>query len=250
VLDRLVGLSRRKGAYVAAALLTVVAVVGTWAAGRADHDNTPDAPSAVTDAFFGTTAPSTGETGGSSTNGGVTTILTGTTIPAGTTTTSVVSPSTAPVDLAEVDRPGDPANPGVLYPGRPDLRDNDQERTADPTAAPARLSGYSVWIAKIDAAPTGPDGSAGPFLRITVRIVNRDDSRQQVSDRQWSLLRPDGVAVTTTFATPTFAAGIDVAANSEQFGELWFAPSGTGRYWISFRPDQASSRGVWAIDVA
>jgi hypothetical protein len=245
-----VALSRRKGAYVAAAVLTMVAVFGSWLINRADESTKPGAAPPVTDAFFGTTAPPTVDSGPSSSSVGAVATLPNTTIPTTATNNTVTTTSTVPPDLAEVDRPGDAANPGALYPGRPDLRDNDQERVADPAAAPARLSGYSVWVAKIDVAAAGPSAEAGPFLRVTVRIVNRDEAPQTISDRQWSLLRPDGLAATTTFSTPTFATGMDVAANSEQFGELWFAPSGTGRYWLSFRPDQASARGVWAIDVA
>jgi hypothetical protein len=223
MLDALARMSRRPGVYIAAAIVTVIVVVATTFGSSGHHSNSATTTS-TTDAFFGTTTTAVGS--------------------------STTPPSTISASTAEIDRPGDPANPGQLYPGRPDLRDNDHERAIGPASDPARLGGYSAWVVESSINAKGPDGTPGPYLRLVVRLVNRDDSAQTASVEQWHLLRPDSISVGTAFATPALASGIKIAGNGEQFAELWFATKGPGRYWLSFRPDQASARGVWAIDVA
>jgi hypothetical protein len=152
--------------------------------------------------------------------------------------------------IAEVDRTGDEPNPGALFPGRPDRRAKDQERLVGPDQQPARLSGFSAWVVSPTLAEVGPDGAGGPFVKVIVRLVNRDDGPQDIADDQWTLLRPDGFGTTTVYATPVLVSGNELAANSEVFAELWFTALVSGRYWLSFRPDEGSPRGVWGLDVS
>lgn len=164
-----------------------------------------------------------------------------------TTTAAAATTTLAPSERAEVDRPGDEANPGQRYPDRPDRRENDQERAVG--ADPARLSGYSAYVLSNSAERAGPDGRAGRYVKIVVRLVNRDDSAQPYRDRHWTLRRPDGVVATTAFATPAFVQGGTIAGNGETFGELWFETPADGRYWLAFRPDAGSARGIWLAEV-
>ncbi|MGE0308996.1 MAG: hypothetical protein AB7Q27_24950, partial [Acidimicrobiia bacterium] len=173
------------------------------------------------------------------------------TVPHGASTTPGSATSVVGTTIAETNRDkGDDPNPGVIYPGRPDISDNDQERAVGVGTEPARLSGFSVWTEKVTAEATGPDAATGPFLRITIRIINRDNGTQGVSDSQWTLLTPQGVVAPTSYATPGLVNDSKMAGNSELRAEVWFPASSTGRYWLRFRPDQGSARGIWAIDVS
>jgi hypothetical protein len=150
--------------------------------------------------------------------------------------------------VVETAMPGEDPNPGELYPGRPDIRPKDRERSAGLDASPARFSGWSAWIARQTVETTAPDGRTGRWLKITVRLVNRDTGPQTLGERRWVLLGPDGINRVTEYATPTFVNGSSVIGGGEAWGELWFPAPATGGSWLSFRPDQASDRGVWAVD--
>jgi hypothetical protein len=162
-------------------------------------------------------------------------------------------PTTATIGNAanvnEVDRTGDEPNPGQRFPDRPDIRPKDQERLVGLTNDPARLSGFSAWIVSGSVEAAGPDQVVGPFIKITFRLINRDDRPQDVDDAQWELLRPDGLSVPTAYATPTIVNTAKLAGNGELFAEVWFTAPTSGRYWLAFRPDEGSPRGVWGLDV-
>lgn len=233
VLDLLADLSRRRWPYVVAGVLVAAFVVLPALTGGSNEQ--AESPDTTEESPF---VDPTENLGSTTTVAGGTTAAGGTTVPGATTTV-----------LAEVDRDGDEPNPGAIFGDRPDLRDNDQERLVGLDQDPARLSGFSVWVATGSVEKRGPDSTTGPFLKITVRLLNRDDSRQDIADDQWTLLRPDGIAVPTAYATPTLVQGTDLPANGESFAELWFPAPTDGRYWLSFRPDASSARGVWGLDV-
>ena len=86
-------------------------------------------------------------------------------------------------------------------------------------------------------------------VKLTVRIVNRDDSGQSYKADQWSLRRPDNVVENTAYATPMFVTGSTLPGNGEVFGELWFETPVDGRYWLAYRPDSSSARGIWLVTV-
>jgi hypothetical protein len=161
-------------------------------------------------------------------------------------TTVAGSGTTGPT--LEIDRVGDPPNPGALDPKRPDIRPKDQERQYGLDQEPARLSGYSAWVAD-PSILTSYGGQKGPFLRIRVHLVNRDDSPQSFRDTQWTLLKDDGTTVSTSFATPAWVAGGTIPGNGTADGELYFSAPTSGRYFAIFRPDTESSRGVWGLNL-
>ncbi|MGE0877203.1 MAG: DUF4352 domain-containing protein [Acidimicrobiia bacterium] len=229
MLDKLAELSRKPWPYVLASILVVVAVVGPALVSK-DRAASPGS-TAATPAAATASAPSPSS------------------VPSSTLTAPapVAATTTIGANTPEVDRPGDPANPGARYAGRPDLRDNDQERAVG--GDPARLSGYSAWVMFATAETKGPDGKAGRFVKLTVRIVNRDDAAQTYKDLHWTLRRPDNVVVNTTYATPAFVAGATLPGNGEVYGELWFETPVDGRYWLAYRPDSSSARGVWLVTI-
>jgi hypothetical protein len=287
--------------YVVAAVLTIVAVVGSWMGGGSK--NLAAAPSPTTDAWIlpdDTLAPQdSSPVGSNSVDSAAPTTVTGDStadigaptdsgpLPIDTTsappadsaapppndtgppqsgptqtgapTASLpagdpnATPTTAAIgtaaNVAEVDRVGDDPNPGARFPDRPDIRPKDQERLVGPDAQPARLSGFSAWIVSGSVEAVGPDQAPGPFIKITVHLINRDDRPQDVDDSQWELLRPDGLAVPSTYSTPTIVNSAKLAANGELYAEVWFAAPVSGGYWLSFRPDEGSPRGVWGLRV-
>jgi hypothetical protein len=214
VLDLLNSLSRKRWPWVVVAVMIVLALL----ASRCGNDSSSKAATATTSEFLGgSTSTSTGATG-----------------------------STGPT--LEIDRTGDPPNPGALDPKRPDIRPKDQERQYGLEQEPARLSGYSAWVAEASIVPTY-GGQKGPFLRVRVHVVNRDDSPQAYRDTQWTLLKDDGTTVKSAFATPAWVTGGDIAGNGNVDGELYFSAPTSGRYFVIFRPDTESSRGVWGLNV-
>jgi hypothetical protein len=281
--------------YVVAAVLTIVAVVGSWMGGGSK--NLAAAPSPTTDAWIVTdetlappdsspdssatpttiTGDSTAQIGAETTDPVQAPVDTAASPdpsaapPATTGDDSSPAPSSAPAasiptsvdpnaappstvvgtaaNVAEVDRAGDEPNPGVRFPDRPDIRPKDQERLVGPDAEPARLSGFSAWIVSGSVEAAGPDQAPGPFIKITVQLINRDDRPQDVDDAQWELLRPDGLAVPSVYSTPTIVNSAKLAANGELYAEVWFAAPISGGYWLSFRPDEGSPRGVWGLRV-
>lgn len=262
VLDWLADLSRRKGVWVALGVLVTVALVGPALMGGGRGATT--SATTTTDPFVGTapptstttiTTPTTSPgTAPSSSGAPTSTSSASTSAPATSSTSAPPGAVTTTTGLtgggAEVDRPGDPPDPGSRYPGRPDLRPKDQERVPGLAEQPARLSGWSAWVATATKEAKGPDGVTGPFEKITVRLVNRDDAPQVALDDHWTLLRPDGIAQATSYATPSLVgAGTNVPGNGELFGEVWFPVATPGRYWLALRPGADSERGIWAIDV-
>jgi hypothetical protein len=167
----------------------------------------------------------------------------------GTGPNSSAPPSTGPT--AEVDREGDPPNPGALDPKRTDIRPNDQERQYGYSQEPARLGGYSAWV---EDHPTivneGPDKKAGKYLKIRVKLTNRANDPHPYKDTQWTLMREDGFTVATAFATQGWVnGGSQMVGNSTVEGELYFELAVSGRYYVLFRPSEESARGVWGLNI-
>ena len=226
MLDALAALARRPMVIVAAAVLVVVAVVGPALLDGGDDDRT--ASSATTSAA-----------------GEGTTTVAGT-VPASTT----ISP-----DVAEVDRPGETPDPS-LYAGQrvAGAAPNDERRQYDHDRTiggpePARISGYSAWADAVDAPATDPDGVPGDWVRVKVRVLNRDEGPQPTEYSDWTLVGPDGVALQALRASQDFTDGRALPANAQVVGEVWFSPTQQGRHWLLYRPQHDRERGVWAVDV-
>jgi hypothetical protein len=219
VLDLLNALSRKRWPWVTVAVMIVLALALSRCGGGSDSSNSSATTTTLSE-FVGS----------------------GTT----TSTPGAASASTGPT--LEIDRAGDPPNPGALDPKRPDIRPKDQERQYGLDQEPARLSGYSAWVAD-PSVVKDYSGQPGPFLRIRVHLVNRDDSPQTYRDTQWTLLKDDGTTVSTSFATPAWVAGGSIPGNGSADGELYFTAPSSGRYFVLFRPDTDSARGVWGLNV-
>ncbi len=241
MLDALVALSRRRWIYVVAAVLVTVAVVGPALVGGGGGDARARSGPPTTSAFAGDPVRST--TVAPSTVPPTSTPDAPTSTPAAPTTV----PATTTVAVPETKRSGDEPNPGMVYPGRPDIRPRDRERSVGLDQEPARFSGWSAWVAATSTETTAPDGATGTWLKVLVRLVNRDDVPQRYDDRQWLLLGADGVARPTAYATPSFVTGSSLHGNGEAWGELWFPAPPAGGAWLVYRPDANSDRGVWAV---
>jgi len=220
VLDAFADLARKRWVLVLAGVLVAVAVLGPAFLGGDDGDDEagegPDATATTTAAE--TTAPSA--------------------------TTLAPPPASGPT--AEVDREGDDPNPGERYPGRPDVRQRDQEREVG--GEPARLSGFSVWLTAVEHLAEGPPGAPeGPWVRASVRLVNRDEGGQAYAFEDWSLVDVDGIAAEPAFASAAFVTGEPLPGHAEVQGELWFRRTREGPHWVVFRPQQDSARAVWAV---
>jgi hypothetical protein len=278
VVDALQRLSRRRWPWVAVALLVAAVVVGPQIAAIEPGDDVPAASEPAGTTATPTTGPgattsdaappTTAQPRGTPSDRPATTSApptTGRAVPSSAAATSAAprtvtadsppptgSAITPAVTLAdpstpEVSRTEDAPNAGQRYPERRDARPNDQERVVG--GPPARLSGYSAWVVRVSTEPEGPDGAPGPFTKVLVRLVNRDDASQPYGDEDWLMTRPDGVAQPSAYATPVFVTGAELVGNGEAWGELWFPAPLPGRSWLAFRPDEGSARGIWAVDV-
>jgi hypothetical protein len=249
VLDFLNALSRKRWPWVVVGVMIVLA----FALSRCStSDSGPKAVTSTTSVFVEDDSTTTGPaaTGPAATAGPGSTTPGATTAPGATngpgTTGTTATATTKPV--LEIDSAGDDPNPGALDPNRPDIRPKDQERQYGLDQQPARLSGYSAWVAE-PTVVASYGGQKGPFLKIRVHVVNRDDAAQSYKDTQWTLLKDDGTAENSSFATPDWVAGGTIPGNGEVDGELYFSAPTTGRYFVLFRPDSESSRGVWGLNV-
>ena len=204
MLDALAALARRPTVIVAAAVLVVVAVVGPALLDGGDDDGTS---SSATTAVAGE----------------------GTTTVAGT----VAASTTISPDVAEVDRPGEPADPslyaGQRVAGAAPTTSAASTTTTGPSAAPSppRISGYSAWADAVDAPATDPDGVPGDWVRVKVRVLNRDEGPQPTEYSDWTLVGPDGVALQALRASQDFTDGRALPANAQVVGEVVLAhPAG------------------------
>ena len=152
--------------------------------------------------------------------------------------------------MEEICTHGDDPNPGAFYsrtfPSDPEI----QERAIG--GRPARFSGYTAWIDSVSLvdADRYVDGYDGAYVRIEVRVFNRESDAQGVSPTAFNLWRED----------EGFRAA-DFVGASDELGVAYELPSGStmnsavylyvgeprGDVFVRFDPDGNSTVAVWQV---
>ena len=150
---------------------------------------------------------------------------------------------------------GATGNPGSVY-GRAYPSDTEtQERLL---GDPARFSGYTTWIDSVTLVPASVyvDGYTGDYVRIEVRVFNRDSATQLAGARDFSLWRRD-----VGFRRADFVGARDalpdrrslVSGHSLVGAVYLYAGDAHGDLFVRYDPDRfdpmagSSSTGVWQV---
>jgi hypothetical protein len=176
-----------------------------------------------------------------------------TTTTARPTTTTTARPTTT-TTVPEAERGGDDPNPGELFADRPDIQDNDHERAVGPE--PIRFSGYSVSVLSVEYVERAGQFECCGYLRVRVRMLNRDDEQQSWSRLDFTLLRPSGEVYSPAIVVePNDQLGISggLVHGGVVEGDVWFSvdPGEMGRYYIYWEPSLElfeEDRGIWRFE--
>jgi hypothetical protein len=156
---------------------------------------------------------------------------------------------------AEIGTRGDPPNPGELFDGKYPSSPVDQERPIG--GRPARFSGYTTWVdsATRVRASKYVSGYAGSFVRVRVRIFNRDVKAQHVCACDffvWS--RAQGYRSADAIAASTVGGPAVLARGAFRRGDVYlYVGTQRGALFLVYNPDHylllssSESTGVWQI---
>jgi hypothetical protein len=171
------------------------------------------------------------------------------------TTTTEPSPPAPTAPVAEVDRKGDPPNPGALYPGRAGARDNDHEQVVG--EEPVRFAGWSVWVLSAEFVDKPGQYECCGFLRLRVRLLNRNSDDQTWYRTDFSIQTPSGEVYSPAIVVEGggdrlgINGGLVHGGTTE--GDLWFhIGDKRGDFFITFEPQSDPNnddRGVWKVSV-
>lgn len=174
-------------------------------------------------------------------------------------TTTTASPATAAPPTTtppEAERKGDDANPGALYPDRPGGKKTDHEQVVG--NEPVRFAGWSVWVPSTEFVDRPGQFSCCGYLRLRVRILNRDQGDQTWNRTDFSIQSPAGevyspaVFVAGSGGTPLGINGGLVHGGVAE-GDVWFhVGDRRGKFFVLWEPQHELSnqgRGVWSVTV-
>jgi hypothetical protein len=174
------------------------------------------------------------------------------TISTATSTAGDDGPATS-IQYPPDEGPDDDPNPGALFPDRPVVGDEDQEREVGDAA---RLRGYTALVEGIEDVatadsvdPIGP-GESALLIRVSVRITKRDDSGNlpEVRPYDWQLQTSFGDIIDATIPDDAPQAlqttQLDVGDSVE--GQVFFESYGVGPFYVIYTPSTfEEARGVW-----
>ena len=154
-----------------------------------------------------------------------------------TTTTAKPTTTTTQKPMAEADRSGDSRNPGQLYPGRPDIQPDDHERAVGPE--PVRFAGWSAYVTETGLV-TSPDIiHGGTYLRVHVKLLNRNKDQQDWIHSDWGLIYPTGEVYSPEFIQRDGGLGISggVVHGGIVEGDIWFnIRDQHGAFYVTWEP--------------
>ena len=147
----------------------------------------------------------------------------------------------------EVGTRGDPANAGDLYGDR--FTGDVQERRV---GGVARLSGYTVRVSGVTRVPgtTFVDGATGDYLRIEVRIFNRDPVPQAAGALDLSILSGDVRLVPEAVGADRMVATVPLDSAEELLGAVYvYVGALTDDLYVHYHPavDGAFSTSGFAV---
>ena len=171
------------------------------------------------------------------------------------TSTSAPATTSAPTTIVpEAERKGDKPNPGALYPNRPGGKKTDHEQVVSGT--PVRFAGWSVWVLGTEFVDRPSQYDCCGFVRLHVRIVNRNQGEQTWYRDDFSIQTPAGeVYSPVTFlaigsGNPLGISGGLVHGGVVE-GDIWFhVGDRRGKCFLLWAPQSSpfnEDQGVWSI---
>lgn len=155
---------------------------------------------------------------------------------------------------AEICTRGDLANPGDLY---AEAYPSDAETQERVLAHAARFSGYTTWMDDVTLVPASRfvDGYPGEYVRIEVRIFNRDAAQQSVGARDFALWRDDEGfrRADHVGASDALADSVELESGATLAGAVYlYAGDAHGDLFVRYDPDAfgfsgGASSAVWHV---
>jgi hypothetical protein len=147
----------------------------------------------------------------------------------------------------------EPENPGKLFgKGRVDRQDEDQERNWGEVAT---IAGFSTAVTSGGFVQSAGQFEEDGYIRVSVKICNRNDDAQGGSAYDFRLQTPAGQVLDPTIVVqaPTLPyVPTDLVKGGELAGDIYF-PTGAaapGEYFVIYKPDLLDeSRGIWKVPV-
>jgi hypothetical protein len=142
-----------------------------------------------------------------------------------------------------------PENPGRLFgKTRPDRQKEDQERNFGEIVL---ISGYSATVVSAGFVQTVGEFEDAGYMKISVKICNRDEEAQAYGSIDWRLQTPGGQVIDPGFvvSAPTLTPRADLVEGGEVAGDVYFEIDGQrGDFYIIYKPDSFdASRGIWKV---
>ena len=155
---------------------------------------------------------------------------------------------------AEICARGDDPNPGAMYSG---VYPSDEETQERDVGEPARFSGYTTWIdsVRLVDASTYVDGYPGKYLRIEVRVFNRDAEVQRLDATDFAAWRESEGFRSSDFvgAADELHSVAEMASGAMASGSVYlYVGEPRGDVFVRFDPDVEAfnaneSTGVWRV---
>lgn len=150
---------------------------------------------------------------------------------------------------------GDKGNPRVLFHGGYPSRWGDQERRVG--GLPARFSGYTTWVRSVARVPAATlvDGYQGDFLRVRVRVFNRDKEPQHVCACDFSVWsRAEGYRAADAVAAATIGGPTEIGSGAQSSGDVYlYVATVSDPIYLVYNPDRYvllstnRSTGIWRV---
>lgn len=136
----------------------------------------------------------------------------------------------------------------ILFPGRADAQDEDQERNIGDSA---KLSGYTATVTAAAFQQSISDFEDSGYVVTDVTIENRDDGAQAYNVFDWKLQTPNGQVIDPGFTSADTLGSGDLVGGGTVSGKVAFEVGDTkGDFYIIYKPDAFdAARGIWKVTV-
>ena len=143
------------------------------------------------------------------------------------------------------------ANPGKLFEGRLDQRDEDQERELGQTA---NLGGYTTVVTGGQLVGAVSELETAGYLKVSVKVCNRNGEAQDVNSFfDWKLQTPAGTQVDPAITSAPTLPAVGLVQGGEVVGDLYFEVGAQrGDFYAIYQPASKlfdESRGLWKLTI-
>lgn len=137
----------------------------------------------------------------------------------------------------------------ALFPGRPDVKENDKERNI---GEPAELSGYTVTVNASQFQHEVSEFQTEGYVVAEVTILNRDEEAQPYNVFLWKLITPRDTIIDPTFtgAHQELSGGNLVQGGTVTGQVIWEVDTEKGDFYIIYDPSGLGDNcAIWKVTV-